>query len=185
MFATPKQQLEDYVPPAEDIEVPARYLFRLVKIQDMGISKFDDPDDPNASHRLRWTFRMGTLNKKPILNANGDPYEHSQYTSNRTGKGKKTAIARQWIEALLGREVDDSEVGPGLERQLINKVATGAFDGEETTSQEGVVYTRYSIIRLSPYGAEEVAPAPKTAPAKANPPMKQAAAVAGATEAPW
>lgn len=181
MFAQPKAQVE-YVSPLEPIDINQRYVFRVRKIEDKGIGQFDDPDDPNAAHRLLWTFWVYNLDKSPVLNANNDPYEHTQYTSNRTGKGKKTATARLWIEALFGRPLEDSEIGPGIEHQLIDKVAVGLFEEKEATNRDGEAYNRLSILRLSAMKAP--APeAPKPAPKPAQKPLAEV--VAAATEAPW
>jgi hypothetical protein len=178
MFTPPKAQ-NTYIPPAEPIDVNQRYLFKLEKIEDKGFGKYDDPDDPESSHRLLWTFRMATLDRQPILNVEGGPYEHRQYTSSRTGKGNKTAISRLWIEALLGRAVEDVEIGPGTAKDLVSKVAVGLLEEEEKTNQEGEVYTKLKILRLSPYKTGETngaAPAPKAA-AKQTP-LRQAQAIA-------
>lgn len=188
MFATPKPQAM-YVPAADPIDVNQRYLFRLEKIEDKGVdTQFSDPNDPEAPHRLLWSFQMATLNKAPILNTEGDPYVHTQFTSNRTGKGGgKTAVARLWMEALLGRELLDSEIGPGLEDQLIGKVAVGLMEEKDAVSRGGEAYTRLNILRLSPYKEGAAAQAAEPAsPKRENKPMPQAAAVApAASNVPW
>src|SRR6266702_264649 len=118
-----------FVAPAEPIDVNNKYLVKLAEIKDEGVSKFADPADADPAHNLRWVFRMATQDKTPILDVEGGPYEHHDYTSNRTGKSKtKTAKARLWAEALLGRPLEDNEIDDSLPMALREKVAVALFE---------------------------------------------------------
>lgn len=165
--------------PEEPIDITKRYLVRLMDVIDEGVSPYAK-DKANPEHSLKWIFRVAHADTKaPLLTIEGDPFELWQFSSNRTGKANgKTAKARMFMEALVGRELTDEEVKTIKRDQLLNKVAIVMFDENE----QG----RISILRLRPYdGTVEPEPTPKSTPARANPPMKQAAAVSGAVDAPW
>ena len=167
MFSKPKAMT--YVMPAEPIDVNQRYLVKLVEIKDEGVSKFADPVDDDPAHNLRWVFRLAQLDRTPVLDIDGGAYEHHDYTSNRTGKSKtKTAKARLWAEALLGRPLEDDEIDDNLPNALRNNVATCLFEEVERGGQDGTeAYLKLRILRLSPYrpGAKpDAAPPPKPVP---------------------
>jgi hypothetical protein len=166
MFAPPKNSVT-YVAPAEPIDPNDKYLVRLMEIKDAGESQFADAADPDPAHNLLWTFRLHNMDRTPVLDIDLNPYLHTDYTSNRTSKGgRQPAKARLWIEALLGREVDDSEIGDALVQQLINKVAVVLFEEKERTARDGITkYTKLQILRMSPYkdGASQAAPMPQSA----------------------
>lgn len=156
---------------AERIDITKRYLVRLVSMQDEGVSSYAK-DKANPEHSLKWVFRVAHADTKaPLLNIEGDAFELWQFSSNRTGKANgKTAKARMFMEALLGRELTDEEVKSVKSDQLLNKVAVVMFDENE----QG----RISILRMKPYeGPAEAAPPP--------PPVAAAAVPAGASDAPW
>lgn len=167
MFDTPSRKTV-FVAPSQPIDVDQRYLVRLMKIEDEGVSKFADPAKGEKFHNLRWHFRVAHADtKEPILSAEDEPWEHVQWTTSKTGKspnGGMTATARLWIEALLGRTMEDEDITPDLPDQLIGKVASCLFESNEKISQEGEAYTKLSILRLSPYRGEAAAPKPKPAP---------------------
>jgi hypothetical protein len=149
MFATPKSV--SYVASAEPIDPNAKYLVVLMEIKDEGVSQFADQADADPPHNLGWTFRLHNMDKTPVLNIDGDVYEHHDFTSNRTGKGgARTAKAREWIEALLGRAVDDGEINDSLPGQLIHKAAVILFETKEVTGRNGETYERLRIMRMSP-----------------------------------
>ena len=180
MFQLPKQSA--YVPPAEPIDINQRYLLRLVGLEDAGVSKFADPDDPNPTHRIRWTFRMATLDGAPILDTEGNPYEHYDYTSNKTSKGKKTAQARLWMEALVGRALEDDEIDGQIASRIKGEVAVALFEEVQAGGDGTDEYTRLRILRLGPYKAA-AGSARNAAPAPA--PRRQAAAVSAAVAERW
>jgi hypothetical protein len=187
VFSKPKSGTS-YVAPAEAIDVNQRYLVKLIEIKDEGVSQFADPADPDPKHNLRWVFQMAHLDRTPIKDVDGNPYEHHDYTSNRTGKGKtKTATARTWMEALLGRPVDDDEIDDSLPRMLQNKVATALFEEKERGGQDGQEsYMRLKILRLNPYKGGTSTPAvERTAPPPAPAPRREPEPVAAGSDLPW
>ncbi len=195
MFQAPPRTTT-YVAPEDPIDVNLRYLVKVTELVDLGPSKYPQPtDDPNnPTHRIQWKFRMaapdGSGGWNPVLNTDGDPYEHYDYTSSKTGKstraGGKTATARQWIEALYGRALDEDEViaqRSNFHNLLREKVAVALFEEKEAGGEDGQEsYMRLRILRLSPYKPRtkaEVAAAEQTAAAD-----KAAATVSKARSAP-
>lgn len=165
MFQTPRTT--SMVAPAEPLDVTARYLVRLTELVDEGVSKFADPNATDPAHNIRWVFRMGEYETRaPILDLDGNPYELWQYTSNKTGKARgKTAKAREWMEALLGRPLEDNEITSDMQQQLLEKIAVALLE-EYEVERDGGTYTRIRILKLAPWREKEpamaaAAPAPK------------------------
>lgn len=155
MFQQPKPGIS-YVAPAQPIDIEQRYLVKVEELTDLGPSKFPQPgDDPdNPTHRIQWTFLMADTNGNRILDVDGNPYKHRDYTSSKTGKaqraGGKTATARMWMEALYGKPLEDEEIGPDIANELRGKSAVALFEEKEKQSQAGETYTALTILRLSP-----------------------------------
>lgn len=170
MFDTPSKKTL-FVAPAEPIDVDQRYLVKVAKIEDEGVSKFADPAKGEKFHNLRWHFRVAHSDtKEAILNAEGDAWEHVQWTTSKTGRNPNgagmTATARLWMEALLGRPVEDDELESRsiTADMLINKVASCIFEEKEAENQQGEAYTKLVILRLSPFRAEAAKPKPAPKP---------------------
>ena len=165
MFQAPKTTT--YVAPATPIDVNQRYLLRVEELIDLGPSKFPNPgDDPdNPTHRIQWKFQIADMQGNKILDIDGNPYRHYDYTSSKTGKstkaGGKTATARMWMEALFGKSLEDEEIGPDIATELRGKVAVALFEEKEKESNSGEAYTQLRILRLSPRKADASAPEPK------------------------
>lgn len=179
VFSKPKTTT--YVAPEEPIDANEKYLVRLIEIKDEGVSKFADPADGDPPHNLRWVFGLYHMDKTAVMNIDGHVYEHHDYTSNRTGKSKsKTAKARMWIEALLGRPVDDSEIDDSIPNLLKDKAAVCLFEEKEVERDDGEAYTKLKILRLSAFrnGAAPEQPAPKVEAPKREP-------VAAGKDLPW
>lgn len=162
-----------FVAPAEEIQTDGtRYIVRLAEIRDDGVSKgqFVDPADPDPPHTMRWVADLFHIDGTPVLDTEGNVYQHHELTSNRIGKGKtRTAKAREYMEVFLQRELDESEIDDTMSRQLVGKMAVVLFEGKERETQDGTPYTRYSWMKIYPY---------KRAPAAAgSAPMPQAAAI--------
>lgn len=186
MFSKPRTTT--FVAPAEPIDANDKYLVKLSEIKDEGVSKFADPAEVDPPHNLRWVYRLAHMDRTPVLNVDGDVYEHHDYTSNRTGKSKsKTAKARQWIEALLGRPVEDNEITDELPNMLREKVAVCIFEEVEKEREDGEAYTRLKILRLSPYkaGANGQAVERPQAPPPPVPQQRQPVAAAAGSDIPW
>lgn len=178
MFQTPSKG-SSQVALAEPLDINNRYVVRLEQIVDEGVSKFADTNKPNPEHSLRWVFQVFNTDKTPVLTVDDTTYEIWEWTSSKTGKGNgKTAKARLWIEALLGRPLEDNEITADTANDILGKVAVCLFEDKETGGQDGQeLTTRTRILRLSPYKGEAAAPAaPKPAP-KAKP--------APAADLPW
>lgn len=140
-----------YVAPAEPIDVMQRYLVKVADLVDQGVSKFAPTDKPY--NRIRWVFRMAHLDGTPILDIDGNAYEHYDYTSSKTSKGKegKVATARLWMEALLG-PLEDAEIDGQITNRLKDKVAVALFEEKEVESEYGTEVTqRIRILKLAPY----------------------------------
>lgn len=170
MFDAPSRKTI-FAPPAEPIDVDQRYLVKLMKIEDEGVSKFADAAKGEKFHNLRWHFRVAYADTKlPILTADDEPWEHVQWTTSKTGKNPSgagmTATARLWMEALLGRPIDDEELVAKqiTSDDLIDKVASCLFQEKDAVNQEGVDYTKLTILKLSPYRGDTAKPKPAAKP---------------------
>lgn len=126
-----------------------RYLVKVADLVDQGPSKFAPPDKPY--NRIRWVFRMAHLDGTPILDIDGNPYEHFDYTSSKTSKGKMTSTARNWMEALLG-PLEDAEIDGQITSRLKEKVAIALFEDKDTGGEDGTEsFHRISILKLAPF----------------------------------
>ncbi len=173
MFDTPVKTTS-YVAPLEPINVDKRYLFKLVNLEDQGVSKFADPAKNETFHNIQWTFHVADQETKEVVfNIDKDPWEHIEYTTSKTGKNPKNGMiakARLWIEALLGKSVEDEEITADLPSMILNKYGTGFFEEKEVEAQDGSMYTKLKILKLSPYRAgakAEPKPEPKPQPVAA------------------
>lgn len=147
MFDSPKSVT--YVAPAEPIDPMQRYLVKVSNMVDMGVSKFAPPDKPY--NRIRWEFRIAYLDGTPLLDVDGNAFIHFDYTSSKTTKGKMTANARLWMEALLG-PLDDSEVNGQITARLKEKVAVALFEEKTSGGEDGTeAYQRIQILKLAPF----------------------------------
>lgn len=139
MFDQPKTSVA-YVAPAEPIDVMQRYLVRVVEIVDLGPTQFPRAGaDPNKPvRRFAWHFRLGHLDGTPVLDIDGNPYIHVDYSNSTTTRAKTasgtTATARLWLEALMGRELEDNEI-PNASTAVINKVAVALLEERESGGQ--------------------------------------------------
>lgn len=161
MFQQPKTT-KTYVAPATPIDVNQRYLVKVYELIDLGPTKFPQPgDDPNnPTHRIQWDFLLADANGNKILDVEGNPYHHFDYTSSKTGKPKKaggtTATARLWMEALFGKPLESGEIGADIAAQLRGKTAAVLFEEKEKHSQDGEPYMALQILRMSPRKAAAV-----------------------------
>lgn len=167
MFQAPGKTTK-YVAPQEPIDIDQRYIFKLVNLEDQGVSKFADEAKGETYHNIQWTFYVAHQEtRKAVMNVDGEPWEHIEYTTSKTGKNPKNGLvakARLFIEALLGHSVEDDEITADLPQTLIGKYGSGFFEEKEMESQTGETYTKLKILKLGPYRAgktEEPKPAPK------------------------
>ncbi len=113
---------------------------------------------------VKWTFAVADVATPDDLKAddNGGDYEFWAFTSI---KMSPQARARQWTEALVGRQLADGEkIDPS---SLIGKRMQALVIHEE--GDNGMVRAKVSReMPPKPFGAVPAAPAPKAAPAAAN-----------------
>lgn len=177
MFNTPKTST--FVDAAEAIDVDERYIVTLHALSDEGVSQFaTDPLAPDAPHNIKWQWIVKhQADGRPILDVDGKPWLLNAFTSSKTGKAKgKVAKAREWMEALYGRELENTEIQPGFEESLIGKSAIADFESKQTEPDimTGKSFTRYTILRLRPVKGgsapmpQAVAVAPVAAPIAPN-----------------
>jgi hypothetical protein len=174
MFDAPSRGTS-YVAPRESIDIDQRYIFKLVKLEDQGISKFADQANGQTFHNIQWTFRVAVQDTKEVIfNVDNEPWEHVEYTTSKTGKNPKNGMiakARLWMEALLGHSVEDEEITADLPQQLLQRYGSGFFEEKEVEAQDGTTYTKLKILKLGPYRAgktEEPKPEPKPEPVAAK-----------------
>lgn len=139
--------------PAIDVDVDEKYVVELVEM-DEAEAKFDNSKPGDTS--LIWKFRLWQQSTgEPVFDQRDDTqYELWQFTpptTYRNAKSGKVARAREWTEALVGRELSDEEMSSlidgGFEDAVLHKRAVA--DLEWYTTQSGA--TRLKIIRLRPY----------------------------------
>ncbi len=196
MFQQPKTTGVTYVAPAQPIDVDQRYLVKVVELADVGVSKFQKPDvrPGEEVHRIQWKFHMADIQGNKVLDIDGNPYIHIDYTNNTTGRGTTTATARLWFEALFGKPLEDNEIsGAAIANEVRGKTAVVLFEEKQKTDDGGQPYTSLSILKMSPrkagaamVAAEETKAAADNAQATVN---RARAAVAEPPESdgelPW
>lgn len=155
MFQAPQRSATTYVAPPSNLSLDDRYLFKVIKIEDQGVSKYADPTKGENHHDIRWEFNVAQADSKtPIFDPEGNPWVFVDYTTSKIGKNPKSGMvakARLWIEAFLGRSVEDEEAAACGPAQLVGKYAVGFFEEKERESQDGTPYTKLAIMRLSPF----------------------------------
>lgn len=176
MFDAPSKGTS-FVAPREPIDIDLRYIFKLIKLEDQGVSKFADPAKNETFHNVQWTFNVAKHDTKEVIfNIDNEPWEHIEYTTSKTGKNPKNGMvakARLWMEALLGHALEDDEITADLPSMLLNKYGSGFFEEKEIESQTGEMYTKFKILKLGPYRAgakaeEKPKPKPKPEPVAAG-----------------
>jgi hypothetical protein len=173
MFQTSSRSTVSYERPA-NLDLDERYIFKLVKLEDEGVSKFADPTEEKPFHNIRWDFNVAHADSKtPIFGSDGNPWVFSDYTTSKTGRNPKNgqvAKARVWIEALLGKQIESDEITADMPSKIIGKYAAGFFEEKDRESQDGAAYKRLVIMRLTPYKpGEKPEPKPEPKPTEAPP----------------
>lgn len=182
MFQAPKRT--EFIPPPTEIDVDERYIFKLVKLTDKGVSDWADPAKNEDFHDIDWTFQIARAETKaPIFNSDGTPWEFVDNTTSKIGKapgnkGGMVAKARLWIEAFIGHSVETDEITADTPNQLVGKFASGFFENKEIEARDGSKYTRLKVLKLSPYKSTGApAPAPVAPPPVPTPAPVAAGAV--------
>lgn len=150
-----------------EIDVDKKYIVEVLAIAE-GPAQWDNAKTGDMS--LTWKFRVydsDTL-AAVIDNNSGDAYELWNFTNDNTYRNKtngQAAKAREWTEALVGRELTDDEMNEfidlGFEDCLKGK--RGLADIEWYTTRTG--NERLKIIRLRPYKKGQAAAEPDAAAA--------------------
>jgi hypothetical protein len=165
---------EVFVAPEEEIEADngKQYLWRPISITDAGVGQFADPADPDPAHSMKWDgYLYRPEDRSAIMNVEGHPYVHQDWTTSRTGKGRtQTARARMFMEALMGRDLEDSEINDELTAKLLECIAVVIFSSSEKTSRSGESYFKLKIDKAFPYRPKTAA-----APVAARPAARTSA----------
>lgn len=171
-----------------EIDVDEKYIVEVLGIAESQ-AQWDNAKQGDMS--LTWKFRVFDTKDGYALidNNSGDAYELWNFTGDKTYFNPKTgkkAKAREWTEALVGRDLSDDEMNElidlGFEDSLKGK--RGLADLEWYTTKTG--NERLRIIRLRPYKskvavstsghASDTTPAPEPVAAASKSPDEVAAA---------
>jgi hypothetical protein len=178
MFDQPSRN--NYTPPGT-IDIEERYLFKLARLTDEGVSKFADPAKGEKFHNIAWHMDVAIASSRVrVYDNDGNPWEYVENTTSKTGKNPKNGMvakARLYIEAFLGHSVEDDEISADLPQQLVGRYASGFFEFADREAQDGTKYQRLQIMRLSPYKGPQVA---EPQPVAAAPPKSPTPAETGA-----
>lgn len=179
MFAAPSTR--DFVDPADQIDVMQRYIFELVSLTDEGVSSFaKDKADPAADHSIKWIWQVQTATETPIYGPDGLPWELWEWTGNRTGRKKdgSPSKARERLEALVGRELNDDEITKVPIDKLPGRKVQGLFHRVKTKNDDGTEQINTKILKVAAYKSTAVAE-PLAAPVGPIVPAPQPAMTAG------
>lgn len=165
--------------PNIEIDEDQKYIVELVDLEEKP-SQFAESKPGDIS--LIWKFRLWNRETgEAVIDENvNEVYELWQFSNDKTYRNPKTAKvakAREWAEALVGRELSDDEINEmiddGFAEALIGK--KGVADVEWYVTKTGA--TRLRIARLRAHKA-----AAKKQQAAADPPSEKRELVgAGAT----
>lgn len=173
MFAAPS--VRDFVDPADQIDTMQRYVLELVSITDEGVSPFaKDKNDPAADHSIKWIWQVQTDTEVPLVDSTGSPWEMWEWTGNRTGRRKdgSPSKARERLEALVGRELNDDEITRVPIDKLPKRKVQVLFHRVKAVANDGTDVVRLRILKVAPHKAPPVtAPEPATARISADEPL--------------
>lgn len=167
MFQAPSRT-STFVAPPVAINVEERYIFKLVKLTDLGVSPFADPSKNETFHSIEWTMNVAyAATRSPIFMPDGKAWEYVEQTTSKTGKNPRNGMvakARTFIEAFIGHTVEDDEFSSDLPNQILNKYASGFFEYVDREAKDGSHFNKLQIMRLSAYRPEAVPAAPPVPP---------------------
>lgn len=166
MFAAPSTR--DFVDPADQIDTMQRYMLQLISMTDEGVSSFaKDKNDPAADHSIKWIWAVHTSTQQPIYGPDGNAWEMWEWTGNRTGRKKdgSPSKARERLEALVGRELQDDEITKLPLDKLPGRWVQCLFHRVKTTASDGLEVERTRILKVAAYKSAAVV-APVEAPAR-------------------
>jgi hypothetical protein len=135
-----------------DVDVDQKYIVEVIGISEVQ-AQWDNAKDGDMS--ITWKFILTDQDGNVVIDNNsGDQYELWNFTNDKTYFNPKTgkkAKAREWTEALVGRDLTDEEMNDlidlGFEESLLHK--KGLADIEWYLTKTG--NERLRIIRLRPY----------------------------------
>lgn len=139
--------------PSIDVDIDKKYIVEVIGITEAP-SQFENSREGQMS--LTWKFNLYDLDTNiAVIDSNSNlSYELWNFTPDttyRNTKTGKTAKAREWTEALIGRELTDEQMNDlidlGFEESLLHK--RGLADLEWYVTKSG--NERLRIIRLRPY----------------------------------
>lgn len=164
------QQPDAVQGPNIEIDIDQKHLVELIDMEETP-SKFRDKRKDAMT--IIWKFNVWDLaTGAAVIDDNTNlMWEHWGFTPDGTWRNEtsgKSAKAREWTEALLGREISDDEmkqlIATGFKEGLLNKKAVSDF--EWYTDTNGVQKIR--IMRLRPYKAAPNGAAKKPEPVAAG-----------------
>lgn len=176
MFAAPS--VRDFKDPADDIDTMQRYVLLLKSVTDEGVSSFaKDKADPQADHSIKWVWQVFTHDEQTLYGPDGQPWELWDWTGNRTGRKKdgSPSKARERLEALAGRELNDDEITRIPIDKLPGRKVQCLFHRVKSTAADGAEVERTRILKVAAYKAAPVAApvAPPVAAAAVTSPEDQ------------
>jgi len=162
MFQQPTRSTKVITPPP-NLDLDARYVFKVLKLEDQGVSKFADPAKGENFHNIQWEFNIAHADSKTLVyDPEGQPWTFIDWTTSKIGKNPTNGMvakARLWIEAFLGHAVEDDEITADTPNHLVGRYASGFFEEKEVKREDGTSYKKLQIMRLSPYKGGESKPA--------------------------
>lgn len=152
------------IQPSIEVDVDKKYIVEVLDITEAP-AQFDNAREGQMS--LTWKFNLyNQQTGEMVVDANngGDNYELWNFTPDTTYSNVKTgkkAKAREWTEALVGRELTDNEMNDLIDLGFADSLRgrRGLADLEWYLTKAGI--ERLKIIRLRPLK--------KNAPAVAEP----------------
>ncbi|HEX7024609.1 MAG TPA: hypothetical protein VF187_07310 [Gemmatimonadales bacterium] len=136
---------------------PGQYLAKVVRLEEGETGEFGPS--------IKWVFNLADAKtREPMYDEQGELFEFYAYSSTKMGPRAK---ARQWAEALLGREIQNGESGAEIAEAVVGRTALVLIGNNEKE------FSR--ILQMAPAKGNGA-----KAPAKAAAKPKAAAAVAAA-----
>lgn len=156
------QRPDAAVGPNIDIDIDQKHLVEVIEMEETASQYRDKRKDAMT---IIFKFNAWNLDTgAAVIDDNtGLLWEHWGFTPDgtwRNEKSGKAAKAREWTEALLGKEITDDEMGElidsGFREGLLHKKAVADF--EWYTDKNGIEKVR--IMKLRPYRPKTKANAP-------------------------
>lgn len=122
-----------------------RYLLKVADLEDTEAGEFGPG--------IKWVLNVATMDRQMIKDDRGFDASFWQFSS---AKLTPRAKGRKWVEAFLGRELDETaDDGPALMKELKGKWAIGLLAHNDKD--------RVAIVTVSPLKSTAAAPTQATA----------------------